>query len=287
MSVITMLPGVSGNRISHVGRFAAVLDTPVRRGTRAPICRSVPVPGVARPIEVKFASNRLEWEEAFQLVADQYQARGYESAGVDCRFTSYHVLPDTVVLVAKSRGRIVATMSLVADNTLLGLPMEGLYKAEMQELRRQGRHLVETGSLADRDLSPREFHQVFLTLMQLGWQYVVGQGADTTVIAINPRHSAFYTRLHGFLPLGPRRAYDRVQGHPAEAFYLDSGLMAARVPEIHSRIFARPLPATALVAPRMPHHLIYYFAAHSSQTRLATVEQILWNVDQGGSPRRW
>lgn len=248
---------------------------------------SIAVPGLGREIQVKIASTRDEWEQAFHLVADGYQSRGYEQAGAELRFTSYHALPDTVVLVAKAGSQVVATFSLVSDNTLLGLPLEGLYPTEIQEMRRQGRHISETGSLADRNLGPREFMQVFLALMQLAWQHAARQGSETTVIAVNPRHSSYYTRLHGFLPLGPRRAYDRVQGHPAEALYLDARLMAVRVPEMYQRIFGRELPAEALVAPLMPEHLIYYFAGRSSQTRVTTVQQILWNVKACGRPRRW
>jgi hypothetical protein len=191
------------------------------------------------------------------------------------------------VLIAKSAGRVVATFTLVPDNTLLGLPLEQLYRTEVQELRHRGRRLVETGSLADRDLTTREFIHVFQGLMQLGWQYVVSRGADTTVIAVNPRHSQYYTRLHGFLPLGPRRAYDKVNGHPAEAFYVGPEMMAARVPETYQRIFGQPVPADTLVAPRLPPHLVYYFAAQSSQTSLGAVQQVLWNVEAHGSPRRW
>src|SRR5262249_61607722 len=70
---------------------------------------SVRVPNISRDIRVKIASTRAEWEEAFQLVADSYQARGYEVPGAgDFRFTSYHALPDTVTIVAKEHERIVA-----------------------------------------------------------------------------------------------------------------------------------------------------------------------------------
>jgi hypothetical protein len=247
----------------------------------------VPVPGLSRDIRVKIASTRDEWEQAFQLAADTYQARGYESSAADCRFTSYHALPDSVVLVAKEQQRVVATLSLVPDNTLLGLPLESLYRDELRQLRQQGRKLFEGGTLAGDGLGTREFHHVFLTLMQLAWQCMIHRGADTTVITVNPRHSALYSKLYGYLPLGPRRAYDKVRGHPAEAFYLDRPLMAARVPAVHQRMFGQELPASTLVEAPMPEHLVYYFAARSSQTRLATVEQILWNVKACGSPRRW
>lgn len=288
MSLSTILPRAERGRLSGrpgmpTNLLARMAGLPWAEG----LTTSVPVPGISRDIRVKIASTRDEWEQAFQLVADNYQTRGYEKAGADLRFTSYHALPESVVLVAKAGPKVVATLTLIQDNLLIGLPLEGLYRAEVQELRRQGRHIVEAGNLADRDLGTREFVQVFLALMQMGWQYALRNGADTTVVTVNPRHSNFYTRLHGFLPLGPRRAYDRVQGHPAEAFYLDSHLMAARVPEMHQRIFGRDLPPQALAAPLMPEHLIYYFAARSSQTRLPAVEQILWNVKSCGSPRRW
>jgi hypothetical protein len=274
--------------LPHGDRLARLPDR--LRGplqTRQRIFRSIPVPGVARNIEVKFASTRSEWEEAFHLVADNYRARGYEEASADCHFTSYHALPDTVVLVAKLGGQVVATMSVVPDNPLLGLPLEDLYRLEVQELRRQGRRLAETGSLAERGLTAREFRHVFTALMQLAWQHQMQKGNTTAVIAVNPRHSNFYTRVHGFLPLGPRRAYVRVQGHPAEGFFLDPLTMAVRAPDVHQKIFGVPLPAEVLVAPPMPEHLVYYFAARSSQTRLGMVEQIRWHTVACGSPRRW
>ena len=63
---------------------------------------SIRVPGVARDIRVKIASERAEWRDAFQLVSCNYQARGYEEPFASkVRFTPYHALPDVVTLVAK------------------------------------------------------------------------------------------------------------------------------------------------------------------------------------------
>src|SRR5262249_50763176 len=169
---------------------------------------AVRVPNISRDIRVKIASTRAEWEDAFQLVADSYQARGYEVPGAgDYRFTSYHALPDTIVLVAKEKDRVIATMSVVMDNSLLGLPMEAIYAAEIQQLRRAGRRLAEVGNLADSRLGTREFIQVFLGLIQLAWQHHVGHGGDTAVITVNPRHRAFFTKGLGLSPFGPCRAH--------------------------------------------------------------------------------
>jgi hypothetical protein len=248
--------------------------------------RWLAVPGIRRDIRVQFASTRQDWEEALQLVTDNYQARGFEEAGNNLRFTSFQALPKTVVAVAKEAGHVVATFTLVPDNTLLGLPLEGLYRSQIQQLRAQGRKLVETGSLAERGLGMRDFIQVFVTLMQLGWQHTVGQGADTTVIAVNPRHSSFYSKLHGFVTLGPRLNYDRVQGAPAEAFYLTPELMRQRAPQMHRRIFGQELPAAVLNAPAMPADLIRHFARRSSQTKPRTIELLLGQVQACGGSRR-
>jgi hypothetical protein len=249
---------------------------------------AVRVPGIARHIEVKIASTPSEWEDALELVSDNYQARGYEAPGAsEVRFTSYHALPDTVVLVAKAEGRVVATFSLIADNHLLGLPLESTYRPEIARLRREGRRLIETTGLADRDLGTREFVHVFQTLTHLAFQYGVMQGADTNVITVNPRHSAFYTKLLGYTSLGPRRAYAQVRGAPAEALVVDRDLMHAKAPAMHQRMFERPLPPEAVRRTGMPAALIRQFAGRSCQTDARLVEEILHYVAAWGSPRRW
>ena len=54
---------------------------------------------------------------------------------------SYEI--SSVVVVAKEAERVIATLTLVMDNTLLGLPMEQVYGPEVAALRTQGRRLIE------------------------------------------------------------------------------------------------------------------------------------------------
>src|SRR5207253_10166327 len=123
--------------------------------------RGVKVPGPKRAIYVKIASERHEWEQAFQLVSKSYRARGYEpTSASSVRFTRHHALPDTMVFIAKHESRVLFTLSLVPDNTLLGLPMESIYEDEIQDLRNAGRRLGEVTSMADADVHPREFLQI-------------------------------------------------------------------------------------------------------------------------------
>jgi len=259
-----------------------------RRVGREDHPRPVPVANVPRPLEVTIASERAEWEQAFQLVASSYQARGYEvprPGGI--RFTPYHALPDTVTFVAKHEQRVVATLSLVPDNAILGLPMECVYAQELERLRRAGRRLVEVTSLADSGLSLREFVPVFVTLLRLSAQYGIQQGADTWVISINPRHRSFYRKVMGFVPLGPWRAYPSVQNHPAEAYWLDVPLLQTNAPAMYEQIFSEWLPRDAFCHRPMPPDLVRYFGRHSTQTDSETIHEILGFVEHFGSPRRW
>lgn len=249
-----------------------------------PVESSLRVAGLDRDIRVKPATTRQEWEEALQLVTDKYQARGFEEAGQHLRFTSYHALPDSTVLVAKEGGRVIATFTLVPDNHLLGLPMESIYAAEVKALRQAGHRLVETTCLADRDLNVREFVHVFTALIRLAWQT---HGAVTNVITVNPRHRAYYQKAYGYLPLGGRRSYGPVQGAPAEAFYLTPEGMKTRAPAMHEQVFERRLPPRLLAAAPMPADLVRDLARRSSQTDPRLIEEVLRHVHQHGSPRRW
>lgn len=262
-----------------------------KTSTMLPIVRepqAIPVTGITRPIKVKFASTQSEWEQAYQLAASSYQARGYETPGANrLRFTPYHALPETSTMVAKHENQVVATFSIVQDNSLLGLPMEDIYGDEIAKLRRQGRRLFEATTLADNGLNPREFLQVFLTLIKLSMQYHTRSGGDAYVIAVNPRHRKFYTKIIGFIPLGPLRSYAAVQDAPAEAFLLDNELQRDNAPETHKFMFGEPLVRETLFAPRMSRSLVRYFSRQSIHCDPEAIERILAYTDEYGSTRIW
>jgi hypothetical protein len=270
-------------RPTRVERIAGERQTVLEA---APV--AVRVPGIARAIEVNIASNRAEWEQAFELVAANYRARGYEAASSKpLRFTPYHVLPDTQTLVAKHAGQVVATFSVVLDNTLLGLPMESIYGEEITALRNKGHRLLETTSLADTGLSVREFLQVFIALIRLGMQFHTAQGGDTYVITVNPRHKNFYAKVLGFLPLGPCRAYACVQDAPAEAFWVTNALIKERAPRAYREIFGEALPKQALIPSTIPHDLARYFDRESTLSDSNAINGVLSYTDHYGSARRW
>ncbi len=100
---------------------------------------SITVESNGQDVEVRIASGRDDFAQAFGLLAEKYQARGYDEPGSKLfRFTPYHVLPGTIAVVARAGDRVIATLSLVPDTSLLGLPLESTYPEEVARLRAEG-----------------------------------------------------------------------------------------------------------------------------------------------------
>jgi hypothetical protein len=237
---------------------------------------SVRVPGLARDIRVKIASERSEFEQAYELLAANYRARGYEApSDKPYRFTPHHALPGTVTIVALDGDRVVATVTLVPDTLVLGLPMETIYGPEVAQLRAAGLRLAEWISLADTDLSIREFVQVFKSLIKVGFQYHRDRGGDCWIITVNPRHSNFYQKVLGFVPMGPQRCYPTVQNHPAEAYLVTSKIMAQSAPRMHEEVFGDELPQPVLAAGHWSEERVRDLGARSSQLDEETLANLL------------
>lgn len=249
----------------------------------APGCRgdgSFVIPGLSRVITARIASTRDEFEQAFALVAAKYRERGYAGPGASpYRFTPYHALPGTQTIVAKDGDRVVATLSMVRDSRPMGLPMENVYGDEVARLRREGRHMAEITGLASEGLGAREFLRTFRSLIRLVLQSHAHRGGDSWVITVHPRHASYYRESLGFIPLGPQRAHPSVQGHPAEAYLLDAGLMASRAPVVHRDLLGRALPESVLEITGRPADHARYFAGHASRADRAAILAMLGRAE--------
>jgi hypothetical protein len=280
--------GLIDEAIKHFRWDLPHADAPRRRPTRVADPLPIRVPGIAREVVVKVASEADEWDQAFQLVAGKYRESGYEpDTAKPYRFTPHHALPDSTLFVAKEGSQVVATLTLVPDNTLLGLPMESLYGAEIADLRQQGRRLAEPSSLAFAELGQREFLQVFTTLLRIMMQFHISRGGDTWVITVNPRHRNFYTKVQGYQALGPCKAYSLVGNAPAEAYVVDRDLMRAHAPRSHELMFGDWLSDEVLAGVSLPRALIRYFWGESNQADESRMGAILRAVADYGSPRAW
>ncbi len=259
-----------------------------REAQFGPMTSSVKVPNIGRDILANIGREQAELEDAYRLLATNYRARGYEAPGTSpYRFTPYHALPGTATFVARHDRRVVATLTLVPDTELLGLPMESIYGPEVDRLRRKGRRLAEFTSLAVQGLSLREFTQAFNTLITLAMQYHLRQGGDTWVMAVHPRHRNYYRKVLGFAPLGSQRSYPAVMDHPAEACVVDLDLMKNNAPAMHAKVTGAPLADPVLAADGWSAERVRYFGSRSNTMDEGTLEAILLGVEKHGNPIRW
>jgi hypothetical protein len=241
-----------------------------------------------RSVRVKIASEVGEFEQAFRLLADRYRERGYDAPSTRrYRYTPHHALPGTVSLVAVEGARVLATLSMVPDNELLGLPMESVFGDEVEALRREGRRLGEVISLAEDGLGPREFLRVFGAMIRLVIQYHLQNDGDSWVIAVNPRHRSYYRKALGFIPLGECRSYAAVRDNPAEAFLLDLNLLRRNAPSTYREIFREPLPRSVLTPAARPADHARRFGPHSTQADFRTILGVLEAGARDSRRSRW
>jgi hypothetical protein len=262
--------------------FSWLEGRPDRLGDEAQ-SEAIPVDGVARPLEVKIASTPDEWRQAFNLVTRCYKKYGYEprdSRGL--RFTPFHLLPETVTLVAKAGDQVVASFSLVPDNDVLGLPLEGIYGAELRELRRGGRLSVEVTTFAAEGLAQREFAPVVVALFRLGVHYMSANHQadpclDHCLIAVRKHHVPLYRKYLGFDRWGPPRPHPKVCYEPreVEGLRLNPASMRARSPQTYAQIFGSPIPDMALRPVVMPLELALHFARESSDPDCRLLSRLL------------
>ena len=183
-----------------------------------------------RPVTFRVVRTPEELEAASQLVYREYLKRGYENPNATrARLSIYHALPETRALIAVSRRQIIGTMTIIQDSPL-GLPMDTIYKPELDTMRAQGHRLAEASMLSfDRDLFRSQGLAKFqplqlaliLRLFKLMFDYLRGCTPVTELVAcFNPRHQGLYDFLH-LKPMGGMKPYSVVNGNPAVASHLN------------------------------------------------------------------
>ena len=189
--------------------------------------------GIDRP-GIKVADVIEEYKQAFNLVHNEYVGCNYIAADSDhpYHYTPYSLLPETCVFVFKSYLTVVATLTEIFDTPEYGLPMDELYREELNELRGQGRTVVELSAF----VTSKHFRMrnIMVYLCNAMFQYSQINNVDDICIMVNPKHTSFYTKMFLFEPFGPERFYDKVQA-PAVPLRVDMHHIEKRLHEKYSR----------------------------------------------------
>lgn len=203
----------------------------------------------------RVARTRKELKEAFELVFKEYYKKGYIPPGYrsKMRISLYNALPDTTTFVVLNEDkRVCATCTLIPDSPL-GIPMDKIYKKEVDKIRIKNRKVAEVSQLAtDSQLFPRKYFSMFnfdkliflFKLFRTVLQYSYKINLNDLCIAVNPRHQYLYKFIN-FKTIGGIKYYGSVNKAPAVALRLNLNTLEKEIkdkPGIYKIFFKDKTP---------------------------------------------
>lgn len=173
------------------------------------------VPAQNSTLRFEVASNLQDLKAALSLLQDNFEKEGYaEKTATGVRLTPYHLLPETVVIVAKEHGRVIATISVV-PRTEFGVPLDSSF--ELQNFLKNESRVVEVSSLAVDATAAGHRGEVLYNLMKYMYHCNVDVlGAELEVIGVNPKMVPLYKAILLFqsIPETQSKEYSFVNGAP-------------------------------------------------------------------------
>ncbi len=180
---------------------------------------------------LKCAEDIDELEQAFKIVYRTYRESKYIPSNDDKMYYNHFcLLPTSNVFIFKEYKTVVSTLSSFADTKEFGLPMDSLYKSELDQLRKKGRRIVEMGMLA----TPKEkrMENLVIYLVKVAINYARMTHFDHICAMINPKHLRFYTDVLMFDKYGEEKWYDAVNA-PAIAVGADMRVYMDKIKEAY------------------------------------------------------
>lgn len=178
------------------------------------------------PYHFKPADCVEDYFTALKLVQDVYIEEGYVSAAESSRryrILENHFFEETAVFVGKKNEELIFTVSLFPDSPY-GLPMDRIYKEELDHLRNQGRRIGEVGCFAThpecRDGSQNIVMHGNKIMLKYAMEYLK---LDDLVITVHPKHALIYKEVLLFDEIGQGKikAHPKVNNNPAVALRLN------------------------------------------------------------------
>lgn len=185
-------------------------------------------------ITFKIATSLEELEQSYKLIYDSYlKAELCEWQQNPIRITQYHLLPTTLVIVAKHQEQVIGTISLVLDG-VLGLPIQEVACVDVGQFDKKS--LSEITNFA---IHPdwRSNHSLFFHLTKFYFMLANDYlNLDYTFIATIPEAADIYCALFGFHSFDNKvHSFDYVAGTQGKIMYLN----VKETPQFFRRIFSR------------------------------------------------
>ncbi len=179
-------------------------------------------------IEYRVVRSKKEIEDVYHIVYKEYLKQGYINPNdAQLHFSTHNILPETTTFVALADDKVITTATIIPDSPL-GLPMDELYKKEIDSIR--NKKICEISMLANSSelfqkeaslmLNAKKMFLVFYLFKHMLDYVKEYLFLDYICITINPKHEKTYESLF-FKDLGGLKSYDKVNGAPAIAKVLN------------------------------------------------------------------
>ena len=180
------------------------------------------------------AQTGNELNQAFSLVYKEYFRTGYVKKATPSKMlvNIYNLLPTTIVWIVKINYTVVSTLTQIFDSSF-GLPLDEVYEKELNELRLEGRRMVEISALA---ISRKyRWQNAYMPLFRNMLHDVLSCEVTDLCIAINPKHRTFYKDILLFEDIGGEKYYPKVNAQSV-ALRLDLTTAEKRFEQVYGRI---------------------------------------------------
>ena len=174
-------------------------------------------PDAPPPIGLAYRVARTvdEVVDAWRLVYHSYRHVGLIRANPARLHTAPQAVnPNATIVVGRIGGITVSTLTAIVDSPELGLPVDRVFPDALDDLRREGRLVMEFSLFADRREELARTTEALVELMRHMYHLGVQQKVTDYVMAVQPRHARYYARTYGFEPMGDMRRYTAVNDRP-------------------------------------------------------------------------
>ncbi len=170
-------------------------------------------------IEASGIEGRLR---AWQLLYAANERQGYIMPGSDRLSYGLHdAFPETTTFLVERDGRDVAALTVAMDHPV-PIPANGMYRNELDVLRRQGRRPVEIVALCCLETDKERRMETVKQLVRAAIQTAChGMNGTDLILLVPPAHASAWRRIFLFKRMGEIRRQARYGGAPVLPMRLD------------------------------------------------------------------
>jgi len=139
--------------------------------------------------------------QSYRLVYQRYLEVGFcKTNSVQAYYGFHDLLPDTRTFIAEIDGKVIATLSVILDNSA-GLPSDHIFSSEVNGFRKLNRKIAEISRFAVHSYYKKYSIAIFQYLFQLLYHsYVISSDVTDCIILVEPRHCKVYKKF-GFIEI--------------------------------------------------------------------------------------